>query len=111
MTTPLGPPPAHPAGTPPLIRARAALEAALVTHECWPCGCLHETLAVVGRACGRRPPAPLSGVLEALWEHLEPRRYDCAGCALCHPAEALAALAEADPAFEESARACGTAPG
>jgi tetrahydromethanopterin S-methyltransferase subunit A len=74
--------------------AAARLQEAAAARKCWPCGCLHQALASIAGASpeGGRPPE-LEAALGAARARLEEVRYDCLGCAVCYPAEAVNALA------------------
>lgn len=75
--------------------ATAELRAAAQAKKCWSCGCLRDTLAAIERATpSRELPAPLADALTEARGRLVEIRYDCLGCATCHPALAANALNE-----------------
>ncbi len=81
--------------------AQAAAQA-----KCRQCGCLQVTVdALAATEAGR---GPLAAVLEEARSRFEPRRYDCLGCAVCHPAVAANAFGEAYPNEADGPAACPT---
>ena len=76
--------------------ATAFLGEAFAADQCLPCGCLHDavrSLAEVGRVVDGGES--LERLLSKGKDLLLPRRYDCLGCAVCPPAQALNWLSEA----------------
>ncbi len=92
-----------------LIEAVENLQEAVAAKKCWPCGCLHGSLAAIERALpeGGRPPALQSALSEAQGRVMA-QHYDCLGCEICYPAAALNALGRAGYSLE--ADACSVAP-
>ena len=89
---------------------REQIRESIRARKCHPCGCLHDTLAALAVTdLGRTELAPLLAEARSV---LEPKRYECLGCAVCYPAAAANALAEAYPQAAEHLGACPTdAPG
>lgn len=82
------------------------LAAAAAARACHACGCLHQTVAALEATdAGRGALAP---ALAAARRVFVPRRYDCLGCAVCHPALAADAFGEAFPAQGEAMAFCPT---
>jgi tetrahydromethanopterin S-methyltransferase subunit A len=76
--------------------------------KCHPCGCLHDTVAALAvTELGRTELAPL---LDETRRVLQPKQYDCLGCAVCYPAVAASALADAYPDVALGRAACPTEP-
>lgn len=70
-------------------------EEAIVAAKCHKCGCLQQTVeALAGRDVGRAELAP---ILARARNVFVPKKYDCLGCAVCYPAIAANAFAEAYP--------------
>ena len=84
------------ADAPGVAEALAQLDLATSAKKCWPCGCLHETLAAIERAvpAGNLPPSLADATTRAK-ARLVTTRYDCLGCETCHPALVVNALNEA----------------
>jgi tetrahydromethanopterin S-methyltransferase subunit A len=107
----------HPEGIVSTTRAqqRRALELvrdriteSIRAKKCHPCGCLHDTVAALAVTdLGRTGLAPLLAEASRV---LQPRQYDCLGCAVCYPAVAANALAEAYPDVAVGPAACPTEP-
>ena len=71
------------------------LEQAIRASKCHMCGCLQQTVdALASTEPGRAELAPLLTDARAVFQ---PKRYDCLGCAICYPAIAANAFAEAYP--------------
>lgn len=91
-----------------LDELRAATDAA----KCHKCGCFHDALtgltdALTGIPSGAR--AAIQTAIEAGARHEIPREYDCLGCRVCWPANALNIAADAFPDVEFQGDACPTA--
>jgi tetrahydromethanopterin S-methyltransferase subunit A len=85
---------------------REQIKESIHAEKCHPCGCLHDTLAVLAVTdLSRTELAPL---LAEAGRVLEPKQYDCLGCPVCYPAVAASALAEAYPDATEQLAACPT---
>ena len=101
------------AGTPPTVEqalqvVREQLEQATAAAKCHRCGCLQDTVeALSDTVAGRGELAP---ILEAARSTFVPRAYDCLGCAVCFPAIAANAFAEAFPGEGEALDLCPTGP-
>ncbi len=85
----------------PLEEAAAQLLAAAAAKKCWPCGCLHQSLAAIesGVPRGQRP-SPLDEALDSARKQLREVRYECLGCDVCYPALAINALSPLIPALQ-----------
>lgn len=81
------------AGEAGVTEAIAQLREAAAAKKCWPCGCLHSSLAAIERAfpAGERPSV-LDAALSAARDRLVEVQYDCLGCEVCYPALAINAL-------------------
>ena len=76
-----------------LDSAVAMLREAVAAEKCWSCGCLHRALTAMQCAFPNAVrPERLDAVLQSAHERLVEVRYDCLGCDLCYPAEAIDAL-------------------
>jgi len=92
--------------TPAVEAVRANMLKAIAARKCHPCGCLHQTLAVMeGTEIGRGELAPL---LESVRAVVKPKEYDCLGCSVCYPALASNALTEAFPEIGHGVVSCPT---
>ncbi|RME73711.1 MAG: DUF4346 domain-containing protein [Planctomycetota bacterium] len=65
---------------------RDDLESATAAKKCHGCGCFHDAVAALGATELR---TPLADTLEKARHSLGERRYECLGCKLCWPADAL----------------------
>ena len=101
------------AGTPssegqPLQVVREQLAQAMAAGKCHRCGCLQDTVrALSDTVAGRGELAP---ILASARSTFVPRAYDCLGCAVCFPAIAANAFAEAFPGEGEAMDLCPTGP-
>jgi tetrahydromethanopterin S-methyltransferase subunit A len=85
---------------------REQVTASVRAKKCHPCGCLHDTLAALAVTdLGR---TELASLLAEASRVLKPKEYDCLGCAVCYPAVAANALADAYPEAAEHLAACPT---
>lgn len=85
-----------PADAAGVLEATEQLRAAAAAKKCWTCGCLRETLDAIARGVPAASlPAALRDAMEEGRRRLLPARYDCLGCAVCHPAIAANALNDA----------------
>jgi len=96
--------PAPPAAAEPAALLAEAAGAA----KCAPCGCAHEASAALAALPPGAPPA-VREAARRLAASLTGQRYPCLGCAVCWPAEALAALQEAGLVPEGAACPAGPA--
>lgn len=72
---------------------RDQLEKARAAKKCWPCGCLHNSLASIEKAFPNGElPEDLTRAMRTTRDRLQEVRYDCLGCSVCFPALALNAL-------------------
>lgn len=72
---------------------REQMEKAGAAKKCWPCGCLHNSLAAIEQAFPNGElPEDLARTVRAARDRLQTVRYDCLGCSVCFPALALNAL-------------------
>lgn len=73
--------------------AAAQLREAADAKKCWQCGCLHSTLEAIDEEIpvADRPDA-LRQVMDAARSRLVDVKYDCLGCEVCWPANAVNAL-------------------
>ena len=62
------------------------LSSATSARKCHSCGCFQDTLAAIGATTLAEP---MSEVLEGGRSAVRERKYDCLGCEVCWPAEAL----------------------
>ena len=83
-----------PARLSPFEEAATELERAVEAKKCWPCGCFHEAIEAIERAMevDARPPK-LATAMALGTQRITARRYECLGCEVCFPANALNALA------------------
>jgi tetrahydromethanopterin S-methyltransferase subunit A len=85
---------------------REQIRESIRAKKCHPCGCLHDTLAALAVTdLGRTELAPLLAEASSV---LAPKQYDCLGCAVCYPAVAANALADAYPDAAKHLAACPT---
>lgn len=87
-----------------LAVVRSQLADATRAAKCHTCGCLHKTVeALAGTAAGK---SSLAESLKAARAVFRPKKYDCLGCAVCFPALAANAFAEAYPDVSEGLDLC-----
>lgn len=88
--------PAHDASRTDALRIIAEqIEEGVSAAKCHKCGCLQQTVeALGGTEVGRRELAPLLTRARSVFA---PKQYDCLGCAVCYPAIAANAFADAYP--------------
>jgi tetrahydromethanopterin S-methyltransferase subunit A len=65
---------------------RADLASATAASKCHGCGCFHDAIAALGASSLK---ASLADLLDEARRSLGERRYDCLGCPVCFPADAL----------------------
>ena len=88
----------------PVVREQLA--EAVAAPKCHTCGCLHSTVeALAGTDVGQRH---LAESLKAARAVFGPKKYDCLGCAVCFPAIAANAFADAFPEKAEGLDLCPT---
>lgn len=96
---------------PTIEEAARQLQEAAAATKCWPCGCLHHSLAAIEKAFpDGKCPAGLDSALRTARERLVPIRYECLGCEVCYPALAVNALSRADGAAALEVEGCAAAP-
>ncbi len=79
---------------------------AIRAPKCHCCGCLHKTVeALANTEAGQNELAPVLGEAKSVFTPLE---YDCLGCAVCHPAIAANAFADAYPEAAATLDLCPT---
>ncbi len=79
---------------------------AVAQAKCGQCGCLQATVdALAATEAGK---GALAVVLADARSKFNPRRYDCLGCAVCHPAVAANAFGDAYPGEADGLSACPT---
>jgi tetrahydromethanopterin S-methyltransferase subunit A len=82
------------------------LAEAVAARKCHKCGCLHSTVeALSGTEPGQHE---LAESLAAARDVFAPKTYDCLGCAVCYPAIAANAFADAFPRQAEGLDMCPT---
>jgi tetrahydromethanopterin S-methyltransferase subunit A len=76
-----------------LTEAVSQLDEAAKAKKCWPCGCLHGSLDSIDRAFANGEESQeLTQVIESARLQLTDIEYDCLGCDVCYPANAVNAL-------------------
>lgn len=69
------------------------LREAAAARKCWPCGCLHGALRALEQSFPPdERPSDLEAVIRSAREHTMEQTYECLGCEVCFPANALNAL-------------------
>lgn len=93
-----------------LSEAKRWMVEAGAAAKCWPCGCLHSTLASLEAAAQDLPDElqPLKADLALCRGKLRPVEYECLRCATCYPALAANAVATAFPDRTAAMAACPT---
>jgi len=82
------------------------IEEAVSAPKCHRCGCLQQTVeALQDTELGRGELAPVLAKARSVFL---PKRYDCLGCAVCYPAIAANAFAEANPEAGANLDLCPT---
>lgn len=84
---------------------REQIAEATAAKKCHQCGCLHSTVEALAET---EEAAGLLPTFEAARAVYKPKRYDCLGCAVCYPAIAANAFAEAFPVVGEGLDLCPT---
>lgn len=85
---------------------REQLAEAVAARKCHSCGCLHSTVeALFGTEPGQREFVESLAAARAAFA---PKKYDCIGCAVCFPAIAASAFADAFPHQAEGLDLCPT---
>lgn len=85
---------------------REQLAEAVTARKCHSCGCLHSTVEAFART--EAGQSELAESLAAAREVFAPKKYDCLGCAVCYPAIAANAFADAFPNVAEGLDLCPT---
>ena len=78
---------------------------ASATPKCLKCGCLHDTVDSLANSPAAGDLRPVLAVARGAFQ---PRAYDCLGCAICYPAIATNAMADAYPGFADGLSICPT---
>lgn len=92
-----------------VLESARQLHEAAAAGKCWPCGCLHDSIAAIRRTFPERErPKEISAALSAAQERLVAVKYDCLGCEVCYPALAINALGQAGCSVELDP--CATGP-
>ncbi len=86
------PPPTAPDDTTTGGDIAELLRLAAAAAKCAPCGCAHGAVRTVSASSGVADE--VRAAAESLGRHLVPERYQCLGCRVCWPADALAELAD-----------------
>jgi len=84
----------------PVSRIVEELREAVAARKCYACGCFQDALAQLSASLPSLPSPDrehLSSVLREGADRVVPRKYDCLGCEVCWPANALNSAAEAYP--------------
>jgi tetrahydromethanopterin S-methyltransferase subunit A len=98
---------ASPADRAAIAEAADQFEVAATAQKCWACGCLHHALETLdGAIPSAERPENLDAAVRRARERLVAIRYDCLGCEVCYPAQALNALSQAGGAV--AAGSCPT---
>jgi tetrahydromethanopterin S-methyltransferase subunit A len=87
------------------------LQAASGAAKCHKCGCFHSTLSELTDALPVIPSETrkvIQPVIETGMKQVIPEEYDCIGCPVCWPANALNFAAEAFPNIEFGGESCPT---
>lgn len=71
-------------------RAAQLLHQAAGAVKCGPCGCAHQAAAAAQTALQQQPE--LAAAAQELRASLVEERYECLGCPVCWPAQALAGV-------------------
>ncbi len=85
---------------------RTQLTQSIGAKKCHPCGCFRQSVETL--LLSEMVRGDLAKELEEARSAFEPQKYDCLGCAVCWPAVAMNALAEADPDSANAAAHCPT---
>ena len=84
----------------PVDELKSELQSAIGAKKCWRCGCFQGAVAAIE---GSTTVQPLLGpMLTEARSHFKDVRYDCLGCEICWPADAINIAAELDPAIAEA---------
>jgi tetrahydromethanopterin S-methyltransferase subunit A len=95
---------ASPADRAAIAEAADQFEVAATAQKCWACGCLHHALETLdGAIPSAERPENLDAAVRRARERLVAIRYDCLGCEVCYPAQALNALSQAGGAVAAAA--------
>jgi tetrahydromethanopterin S-methyltransferase subunit A len=87
------------------------LQSATAAAKCHKCGCFHSALSELTNALPVIPSETrevIQPVIDTGLKHTTPEEYDCIGCRVCWPANALNFAAEAFPDIEFEGDSCPT---
>lgn len=84
---------------------REQFDEAIAAKKCHSCGCLQQTVEALS---GTEVGGVLASSLDAARAVFVPKKYDCLGCAICFPAIAANAFADAYPAAAATLDLCPT---
>jgi len=87
------------------------LQSAIAAAKCHKCGCFHNALSELTDVLPVIPSETrelIQPVIETGLKHTIPEEYDCIGCRVCWPANALNFAAEAFPRIEFGGDGCPT---
>ncbi|MBI2811380.1 MAG: DUF4346 domain-containing protein [Candidatus Melainabacteria bacterium] len=90
----------------PLDVIHEQIETAASLAKCHSCGCFQQTTEALALTAPGRDV--LSDLLGRARDNFTAKKYDCLGCAICYPAIAANAFAEAYPEQSESLDLCPT---
>lgn len=82
------------------------LQEAIAAPKCHQCGCLQQTVQALAET--EAGQSELADILAQARNVFVPKKYDCMGCAVCYPAVAANAFAEAYPDAGASLDLCPT---
>ena len=84
----------------PVEALRSDLQSAIEAKKCWRCGCFQSAVAAFEDSTTVQPLlGPMLGEARSLFQDV---RYDCLGCEICWPADAINTAADLDPAIAEA---------
>ncbi len=76
-----------------LNEAVGQLREAAAAKKCWPCGCLHGAVRAIEQSFPPdERPSELDNAIRSARAHTTDQKYECLGCKVCFPANALNAL-------------------
>jgi len=83
-----------------LNKVREELSVAMKAKKCWPCGCFQDTVKALEHSF--IISTPLSDLLDKSRGLFEEKRYECLGCDVCWPANAINEATELDSSVAET---------
>jgi len=83
-----------------LNKVREELNMAMKAKKCRPCGCFQGTVKVLEHSL--TITTSLSELLDKARGLFEEKRYECLGCEVCWPADAINAVTELDSSVAET---------